>query len=146
MVALVRESLTYAEVREEAVSVGEISELQSRLDIARAVDRYIRLHVRNIGEADETLFSPYSLISQIRANGRAFGDCDDVAMLAAAMLMTVGFQCRFKAIFPAADGSMQHVFTEYNGLDAAGIAWRPIDPTITGIPVYNPDVCITEDI
>jgi hypothetical protein len=52
-------------------------------------------------------------------------------MLVAAMLGSLGFTVRFRAVFPRDDGTFSHVFCE---VLRPGPEWVPIDPTAAYAP------------
>lgn len=111
------------------------------LDLTRALRFWILRHVAIVDEFEELLKSPRLMIQEIQSTGRTMGDCDDIAMLGAAVMGSAGLPVRFKAVFPTPDGSFAHVFTEHqlNG------AWYAFDPTVSHVPVYPSDFLI-EDI
>ncbi|MCP5101886.1 MAG: transglutaminase domain-containing protein [bacterium] len=131
----VRESLSYPTLRRLAVQITATSQAPNLIEQVRAIDSWVRLRVTIYSEYQEVLIAPLQMIREIEETGRTVGDCDDTAMLTAALLASVGFRVRFKAVHPMPDGSYGHVFTEY----FIGPGWRPIDVTIRGFPVYNDD-------
>jgi transglutaminase-like putative cysteine protease len=80
---------------------------------AAAVRNWILTCVDVVDEYEELLQSPAVLIAQIARDGRATGDCDDVAMLSASLLASLGAHTRFAAVNRAPDGSYEHVFVQY---------------------------------
>lgn len=104
-------------------------------DYVQDVETFCKSNVLLINEAEEVLVDPLRMLDDID-RGKAAGDCDDIAALAASLLYSAGIRTRFKAVFPHTEGFYQHVFTEYRLNDAE--PWRPIDPTIDHIPVYPP--------
>ena len=109
---------------------------------AALLKRFIRMHVTIVDEFEELLISPVILLNEIWRKGRSAGDCDDIAMLAASVLASVGAQVNFKAVFPQPDGSYAHVIIEYC-FPRQGV-WKDFDATIPGDPVYPPDFLIEE--
>jgi len=95
-----------------------------------AVRLWVSQHVRFVLEFPEQLHAPDWMLEQIRAHKPVFGDCDDMAMLAAALLLSLGIPVRFAAVKPAGDPDYIHVFTE---LFDAG-TWYMLDPTADQIP------------
>lgn len=93
-------------------------------------------------EFEELLISPCRLLLEIQKNGTAFGDCDDISMLAASMLASMGARVRFAAVFPQEDGSYSHVIVQYAFPNQD---WRDFDGTISFNPEYPPDM-ITEEV
>lgn len=99
----------------------------------RALESWLRLRVTIIDEFEELLISPKIMIQQIWDKGRSAGDCDDLAMLSAAILASAGAETRFIAVGELTDGSFSHVFTQYrfpNWND-----WQSFDITI---PIARP--------
>jgi transglutaminase-like putative cysteine protease len=76
--------------------------------------RYLRDHV-----SAETLIDPVLLL-QTKA-----GDCDDHSMLVAALLMSIGFVCRFQAIGSTDPNNFEHVYTEVK----LGRSWVSVETT-----------------
>lgn len=76
---------------------------------------------------DELLRTPAYMLALVAAQGVAQGDCDDVAMLAAALCKAVGFRCRFiaEAYDPGKDAPFVHVYT----IALTPDGWRNFDTT-----------------
>jgi len=73
----------------------------------------------------EYLAGPAVLLREIDDHRRVGADCDDVAMLAAALLNAVGIRSRLVAVAFDPEGPYQHVFTEaWDGAE-----WRELDTT-----------------
>jgi len=66
---------------------------------AMAVGDYVKRKVRYIKDADgiEQLHDPVSMINHIR-EGVAQGDCDDMALLMASLLLSIGHRPAFRAV------------------------------------------------
>lgn len=111
---------------------------------AMALYNWLKARLVIIDEFEELLQSPNILINQIQATGRAFGDCDDTAMLAASILASAGALVRFRAIEPAPDGSFGHVLTEYRFPRTD--TWRVFDLTVPGNLVDTGGESVTMDI
>lgn len=135
MADLVRADATSEKLRMIAVDIVRSLYCSGPEDYIRAVDTFCRQWVMLIHEPDEILVTPLRMLEDIEA-GRAAGDCDDVSMLAAALLTALGIACRFKAVFPSAEGHYQHVFAEYRL--GEGLPWLPMDLTINHWPEYPP--------
>lgn len=112
-------------------------------DFVAVVRNFVRLHVTVVDEPDEILHSPVYMLGQIERLGRAYGDCDDVAMLVAALLNGLGVPARFRAVNRTDGGSFAHVFTEWYD---PGTGWVAEDPTITHYPVYPPDDFLIQEL
>lgn len=79
----------------------------------------------------ERVVTPKVQLARIRATGTALGDCDDVAVLAAALGMAVGLRARF-VVIGRAPHRFEHVFTVLGD----GRRWWELDITRSeqGIP------------
>lgn len=75
----------------------------------------------------ELLRDPVLQLRRIAQTYTAEGDCDDAAMLAAALGCAAGFPVRFRVVgfTPDPRGPVVHVFTELYHAPA----WRPLDVT-----------------
>jgi hypothetical protein len=103
--------------------------------------RWILIHVTVVDEFEELLISPLEMIKDICQNGRTAGDCDDIAMLSASLLASMGAQTRLQARFRQPDGSFAHVFCQY--MFPYQNCWSDFDPTIGFMTtVYSGDTLI----
>lgn len=70
------------------------------LDEARAIGEFVRKHIRYVKDpvGTESLQAPDMMIRMMKDAGYAMGDCDDMSLLIAAMLMSVGIRPVFRAI------------------------------------------------
>jgi transglutaminase-like putative cysteine protease len=136
MSEIVRYAATTERLRYAAIDMIRGLYCSSPRDYVQAVAIFCRQRVMLIHEPDEILIDPVKMLDDMEA-GNAAGDCDDISMIAAALLTAIGIECRFKAVFPAEAGHYQHVFVEYRF--ASNQAWMPLDLTISGTPVYPPD-------
>jgi len=75
----------------------------------------------------EALYHPLEVIIEIQKHGIAQIDCEDVAMLAAALGMSVGLRARFVVLAFRKGGPFQHVFAELAG--PQGQMWIDVDTT-----------------
>ncbi|HEX3586656.1 MAG TPA: transglutaminase-like domain-containing protein [Candidatus Angelobacter sp.] len=86
-----------------------------------AVFNWVKQNIRFSGEFKETLQSPYVTLQL------ATGDCDDFSTLTAALLLTLGYQVRFKTV--GVDGpDFSHVYVEVK-LKRQD-KWVPLDTTV----------------
>lgn len=101
--------------------------------ISDAVYRWIAKHVRYTRDPHdvERLQSPDATILQ------GSGDCDDMSILGATLLSSVGIPTRFRVVSDNADApeNFSHIYFEYQ----IGEEWRPFDVTLAekagvGIP------------
>lgn len=69
------------------------------LDEAKAIADYIKDHVRYVRDPDgiEYLQDPIDLVAQME-QGTAQGDCDDMSLLIATLLLSIGHTPRFRAV------------------------------------------------
>lgn len=142
MAELVRSSLQWPILRDEALSLTNTYKAQHQAEYARAVRLFVRTHMMLYNEGEELLIHPGEALTTLRERGTLWGDCDDAAMLAAALLVVQGFQVRFKAIEQRPAGDFGHVFLEYWFDDH----WTPLDTTTDTAPVYKAGDFITENI
>jgi len=116
---LVRDALTRRDVLETARAI--VRDVPERREIQQA--RTIRLwsaarfsFVKDpVGV--EFLQSPSAQLAQIRRQLKIQGDCDDAAMLTAALCMNVGIPCRFYAAARPGDSVFRHVYAVAYPLD-----------------------------
>lgn len=113
---------------------------------ARLIRDWIDTHTQFLADPSvaEALQLPADMVRTIEAQGFAQGDCDDVAILAAAMALTIGLRARFVVVAFGAGGStgtapapFAHVWTELG--DVQGRFWLAVDPTrpAIGMPVVT---------
>lgn len=90
------------------------------LDEARAIGDYVKKRVRYVRDPDdiEYLQDPLDLIQQMK-NNEAQGDCDDMALLIASLLLSIGHQPSFGAVrYRNTTGPYNHIYVvdyERNG-------------------------------
>lgn len=83
----------------------------------------------------ETIRTVPEMLGALQRNGVILGDCDDVAVLAAAMGKAAGLPARFKVLgFQPYPRPFKHVFTELHD----GASWREMDVTRPPFPVPHP--------
>lgn len=91
-----------------------------------AVFNWVKQNIRFSGEFKETLQTPYVTVQL------ATGDCDDFSTLVAALLLTLGYQVRFKTV--GVDGpDFSHVYVEVK-LKRQD-KWVPLDTTVPSATV-----------
>jgi hypothetical protein len=73
----------------------------------------------------ELLHEPEAMLLELGRNRRLAVDCDDVAILAAALGMSIGLRARFVAV--GHSGGWDHVFAELSDPDVDD--WRELDIT-----------------
>jgi transglutaminase-like putative cysteine protease len=116
---------------------------QFTLDAVRGVERgqseieavfnKIKNEIEFRGEYGETLQSPEATINL------GAGDCDDQAVLGAAMLNSLGFETRFKTVaMRNSPDELSHVYVEVR--DKQTGRWIALDPTVEqAYPGWEPD-------
>lgn len=99
----------------------------------RAVQTWVKNNIRYLRDhiTAEMLIDPVLLL-QTRA-----GDCDDHAMLVAAMLMSIGFPARFVAVGMESPDCFEHVFTEVK----LGTVWLSVETTEPVEVGWQPPCC-----
>ena len=86
--------------------------------------RWLRVHTRYEDDPYnvELLREPAYALHVIQEDGILWGDCDDVAVLGAALASSAGLSSRFKVL--AWDGPWSHVYAE---VSAPGGVWHDLD-------------------
>jgi hypothetical protein len=82
------------------------------VDEALAIGDYVKNKVRYVRDPDniERLQDPIDMIKDIQ-NGTAQGDCDDMALVTAALLLSVGHQPLFRAVrYEQPLGNFNHIY------------------------------------
>lgn len=107
MVKLARQSKNTWAVRSLAESIVRGVREKSYVEEARAIQEYVRDHVRYTKDIrdTETVATPEKTVE------RGLGDCDDKSLLTAALLESVGHPTRFVAI-GRTPGHYVHVLVE----------------------------------
>jgi transglutaminase-like putative cysteine protease len=111
---LVNESLTDLKLR--TVALQSVEGCGRNLECQyRALRRWLVSHWQFVRDPSgiELIHRPERLLDQIRTQGYALGDCDDAAILGAALGKIVGFPARFVVLgFFGPSRPFSHVFTE----------------------------------
>lgn len=127
MQQIVRQSLALPLVRHTASSV--VTGLNGRNTVAQAqaIRGWVDHHTVFLRDprGTELLHTPLWLLREIGRQGFGQVDCDDVAMLAAALGMAIGLRARFALV--GRGHGFEHVFTELG--DPAGRRWIEQDTT-----------------
>lgn len=79
---------------------------------ALAIGDYVKTNMRYVRDPEniEYLQSPLTMVNDLKA-GRAQGDCDDMSLLTATLLLTVGIQPYFKAVrYEQSFGNFNHIY------------------------------------
>lgn len=86
----------------------------------------------------ELLRDPEYQLTTFDNTGRILGDCDDAAILGAALAKAVGIRASFVAVGFTPGGPLRHVFAILTGPAAGGIRWgTPISLDVTRPPGAN---------
>lgn len=89
-------------IRELALNILASAGVRSSFyaDEALAIGQFVKLYVRYVRDPSgiEYLQSPVMMIQQMRTAGGSQGDCDDMATLTAALLLSVGHEPFFRAV------------------------------------------------
>jgi transglutaminase-like putative cysteine protease len=133
-------SIAYTPLREMSLSLVRGLMAVSQFDCIIAVETFCRSRFTVVNEPEELLITPERMIDDINAQGWTAGDCDDVALLSAVLLVILGFQVRFRATGIKSDGGYQHVYVEA----LLGGEWFPVDATIPFRPVPQDNDLIVE--
>jgi hypothetical protein len=83
------------------------------LDEARAIGEFVKKHIRYVKDpvGTESLQAPDMMIRMMKDVGYAMGDCDDMALLSAALLMSIGIRPRFRAIrYREGSANYNHIY------------------------------------
>ena len=82
------------------------------VDEALAIGDYVKRKVRYVRDPEniEYVQDPLDLVKQIQ-NGTAQGDCDDMALLTASLLLTIGHSPLFRAVrYGQPIGNYNHIY------------------------------------
>jgi hypothetical protein len=93
-----------------------------------AVRNWIATHIRykNDPISTELVNDPQRLIEEVAKHGRAIGDCDDIANLAATMIRQLGREARWATVGFQYGSPHTHIFTI--ALEPKSHTWVVIDP------------------
>lgn len=115
-----------------ALGTGRDAALQARL-----IRDWVDTHTEFLADPTnaEALTPPEQLITLIRSDGLVQVDCDDVAMLSAALAMSIGLRARFVVVAfgQGPQDPFAHIWTEIAG---SSDQWTVVDPTrpVLGMP------------
>lgn len=101
-------------VREMALYILRKAGVKSQnfVDEARAIGQFVQKNVRYVRDTYgiEQLHSPILMIEQIR-KGTAQGDCDDMSLLIATLLLAVGASPSFRIVrYKSNSGPFNHIY------------------------------------
>lgn len=112
---IVNDSLASPTVRETAVGLVRDTAQRDRLAQARAIRRFLQDRMRFLSDplGVELLHTPEYLLKEIGRRGIIQADCDDAAILGAALAKNIGIPAYFRALafWDAKRTPYQHVYT-----------------------------------
>jgi len=123
---IVRAQYALPLVRETAAAIARGTGVNAELQ-ARRIRAWLTQHVGFLRDPYQTeaLHTPEGMLTLLGARGWLEVDCDDVAILGAALGMAVGLRARF--VLLGRDGQYEHVWTEL--ADPNTDDWRELDIT-----------------
>lgn len=101
-------------VRQLALNILHFYQVPSHhyIDEALAIGDFVKKNVRYVRDPDniEYLQSPKDLIEKMQ-QGTAQGDCDDMSLLTATLLLSIGHQPSFRAVrYSQSMGNYNHIY------------------------------------
>lgn len=104
----------HSKVRELALAIVRHSGAKSQnyIDEAVAIGRFVQSRVRYVRDARgiEQLHDPLTMIDQI-TTGTSQGDCDDMSLLIATLLLSIGHAPRFAIVkYKAGSPTFNHIY------------------------------------
>ncbi len=114
MKKVARERAGHPVVRKLALNILNYYGVQSHhyADEARAIGRWVQEKIRYVKDPNgiEQLHDPLTLIDQVQ-QGIARGDCDDMALLTAALLMSIGHSPKYRCVrYKTKFGHFNHIY------------------------------------
>lgn len=135
MASLVNRSLTIPLVVETANGIAALVPPRDYVAIAKAIRSWLQRHFRFVRDplGVELLRDPQYQLRQWMTQGFITGDCDDAAVLGAALGKSVGIGARFVAIGFRDGGPLVHVYAVLTGKADGGIGslGRGVDLDVT---------------
>jgi hypothetical protein len=115
MKKMAREYSRHDLVKRLATNILHYNKIPSHhyLDEARAIGQFVQKHIRYVKDpvGTESLQAPDMMIRMMKDAGYAMGDCDDMALLIAALLMSVGIKPVFRAVkYSENSPSYNHIY------------------------------------
>lgn len=114
MKRVARARAAHPRVRELALAIlsHHNTDSQNYVDEALAVGRYVQAKVKYVRDIDgvEQLHDPLTMIDQLK-RGAAVGDCDDMSLLIATLLLSIGHRPYFRIVrYRGNSGAFQHIY------------------------------------
>lgn len=110
------------QIRQLALSIVQPVPNKDSTGEIRMVYGWVKQNIKFRGEWDETVQAPEVTIKF------GAGDCDDHAVLIAALLEAIGYQTRFKTVGVAGEYEFTHVYAEALNPDTG--QWTALDTTV----------------
>lgn len=117
MVKIARKESQQIYVRDFALAILNLFQTESHnhLDEAIAIATYIQRKVRYVKDIDnvEMLTQPQIFIKALIAGQNVYGDCDDMSLLLATLLLSIGIKPSFKIVrWRDESGNFNHIYVE----------------------------------
>jgi hypothetical protein len=115
MSSMVRSEMMHPDVRLTAVNIVSGENPRDGAAFAVAIRQWVEAHTQFMPDPDgtEMLHGPKWQVQQVLTHGLVYVDCDDVAMLCAALGKAVGLRARFVVVaFQSPNAPFAHVWTE----------------------------------
>lgn len=114
MKKVARERAGHPVVRKLALNILNYYRVPSHhyADEARVIGRWVQEKIAYVKDATgiEQLHDPLTLIDQVQ-QGIARGDCDDMALLTASLLMSIGHSPKFRCVrYKTKSGHFNHIY------------------------------------
>lgn len=109
-----RQRMTHPLVRQLALHILNEAGTDSHFyaDESKAIGDYVKTHVKYVKDPHgvEQLHDPILMIEKL-FQGKARGDCDDMSLLIATLLLSIGHQPYFKMVrYKSSSGPYQHIY------------------------------------
>lgn len=114
MCGVARSRSSHPVVRELALKILQAAgtDSQNYEDEARAIGNFVRSRVKYVRDINgvEQLHDPLTMIDQIK-RGVSVGDCDDMSLLTATLLLSIGHQPFFRIVrYKGRGNGFQHIY------------------------------------
>lgn len=114
MKRVARARATHPQIRELALAILKHANVPSQnyIQEAMAIGKYVQKKVRYVRDIEgvEQLHDPVTMIDQLR-RGFAMGDCDDMSLLIATLLLSIGHQPYFRIVrYGKNAGPYHHIY------------------------------------
>ena len=100
----------------------------------KAIVEYVRDHFRYTGDPTgiEYIKTPSEMVSELKLMGYVVGDCDDVSVLLASILVSVDIPVRIITITTADSPTFDYNHIYIQGFDKVKGIWYNLDGTLRG--------------